>query len=246
MSLPASWIAPDWPAPRAVQAFITTRLGGTSAGPHASMNLGLRVNDDAAAVESNRALLRSYLPGEPLWLQQVHGARAIEAAQWQSGIAADACVTRKHNVVCAVMSADCIPVLLCDRDGRAVAAAHAGWRGLSAGILEAAVRAMEIPPASLYAYLGPAVGPRAFEVGNDVYETFTRHNPRAGAAFTAVAPGKWLCDLFHLARQRLTEHGVEAIFGGKDCTYSNPGLFFSHRRDKITGRMAALIWITRD
>lgn len=243
MNLPSTWIRPNWPAPRRVRTIITTREGGTSVGHYATMNLGTGVNDQAAAVASNRALLRSYLPGEPRWLQQVHGTRTIEASQWQPEITADACATHEHNVVCAVMSADCIPVLLCDRAGHAVAAAHAGWRGLSAGILEAAVRAMEVPRSSVYAYLGPAIGPCAFEVGRDVYDTFTGQSPHAEAAFTAVASDKWLCDLFRLARQRLIDHGVESIFGGEDCTYSNPELFFSHRRDKITGRMAALIWI---
>ncbi len=243
MTLPARWIRPDWPAPRGVCAIITTRQGGVSVGPYASMNLGHRVNDEVAAVDSNRALLRSYLPSEPRWLKQVHGTRAIEAAQWLPETEADACFTRERNVVCAVMSADCIPVLLCDRDGGTVAAAHAGWRGLSAGILETTLDAMGAPPASLCAYLGPAIGARAFEVGDDVYETFVMHSPHAAAAFTCAAQGKWLCDLFRLARQRLAGYGVERIFGGEDCTYSNPERFFSHRRDRITGRMAALIWI---
>ncbi|MFN0313924.1 MAG: peptidoglycan editing factor PgeF [Burkholderiales bacterium] len=242
MSLPSTWIVPTWPAPKNVRAMITTRQGGASVGPYAGMNLGSAVNDEPATVEANRAFLRSHLPSDARWLRQVHGTRAIDAAQWHAGIEADACVTRAANVVCAVMSADCIPVLLCDPEGRAVAAAHAGWRGLSAGILESAVRAMEVSPPSLHAYLGPAIGPRAFEVGNDVYETFTQHDAKAATAFESAAPGKWLCDLFRLARQRLADLGIHSIHGGEHCTYSNPELFFSHRRDKVTGRMAALIW----
>jgi polyphenol oxidase len=243
MSLPSTWIVPGWPAPKNVRTLITTRQGGASLGPYASMNLGLAVNDEPATVQANRAFLRSHLPGDARWLRQVHGTRAIDEAQWHNGIAADACVTRAANVVCAVMSADCIPVLLCDRDGHAAAAAHAGWRGLSAGILESTVRAMEVSPALLHAYLGPAIGPSAFEVGNDVYETFTQHDPRATTAFESVSAGKWLCDLFCLARQRLMDLGIQSIHGGEYCTYSNPELFFSHRRDKVTGRMAALIWL---
>ncbi|MSQ60161.1 MAG: peptidoglycan editing factor PgeF [Betaproteobacteria bacterium] len=238
------WIWPRWPAPKNVRALITTRQGGVSLGPYASMNLGTAVNDEPATVDANRALLRSHLPSDPCWLRQVHGTRVVDAAQWHGGIEADGCVTRGTNVVCAVMSADCIPVLLCDIDGRAVAAAHAGWRGLSAGILESAVRAMGVSPASLHAYLGPAIGPRAFEVGNDVHETFTARDPRAASAFQGIGRGKWLCDLFQLARQRLTDLGVRSIHGGEHCTYSNPELFYSHRRDKVTGRMAALIWIS--
>jgi YfiH family protein len=226
-----------------VRALITTRAGGFSAGPYNSMNLGFRVNDDPQAVARNRELLRSYLPEEPRWLHQVHGASVIDAAGWQCEIEADGSFTRVCNQVCAVMIADCMPVLFCDRGATIVAVAHAGWRGLSGGVLEHTIDALSVAPEDLYVYLGPAIGPTAFEVGDDVYRAFTAAQPSAASAFSAQSTGKWLCDLFALARQRLTSRGVHRVFGGADCTYSNPRRFFSHRRDKISGRMAALIWL---
>lgn len=226
-----------------VRSFITTRTGGESVGPYASMNLGLRVNDDAQTVMRNRARLITHLPREPRWLTQVHGARVVEATSTLQDDEADACFTREHGVACAVMIADCMPVLLCDERAECVAVAHAGWRGLSAGVLENTVNAMHTSPATVLAYLGPAIGPRAFEVGDDVHYAFTADDAHAAAAFSALAPGKWLCDLFLLARQRLQRAGVTRIFGGQDCTYSDPARFFSHRRDRVSGRMGAFIWI---
>lgn len=243
MILPNDWIAPDWDAPTRVHSLITTRNGGDSAPPYASMNLGLRVDDDASTVMRNRALLRACLPAEPRWLKQVHGTRAIEASAWYADVEADAIYTREAGVVCTVMMADCMPVLLCDRLGECVAVAHAGWRGLSGGVIENTLLAMGKPASSLMAYLGPAIGATAFEVGDDVLHAFTARNAQAAAAFRPVSPGKWLCDLFMLARQRLAMAGVTKIYGGDDCTYRDAARFFSHRRDRVSGRMAALIWI---
>lgn len=206
------------------------------------MNLGLRVNDDPDCVRRNRELLRQFLPAEPKWLAQVHGTRTVEADGVALPVEADAAFSRSSGVVCAVMIADCLPLLLCDREGGVVAAAHAGWRGLSAGVIESAVAATGVAPARLLAYLGPAIGPEAFEVGADVFDAFVSRDRTARIGFKPHAAGKWLCDLYALARQRLNALGIGAVFGGGLCTYSEPARFFSHRRDRISGRMAALIW----
>jgi len=239
---PRDWILPDWPAPARVKALMTTRVGGVSAPPYSSLNLGQRVNDDAAAVARNRAILRGWLPSEPGWLAQVHGNRVVEAAAAQAA-EADAVVARAADQVCAIMVADCLPVLLADRDGRVVAAAHAGWRGLAAGVVENAVRSMAVDPARVMAWLGPAIGPGAFEVGPDVRDAFLAADAGAASAFVAAKPGKWLADLFALARRRLHAAGVREIHGGGLCTVSDAARFYSHRRDKVTGRMAALVWL---
>ena len=236
------WIVPDWPAPDTVRAFVTTRAGGTSAGPYASFNLGLRTADDPAAVSANRAALRSLLPQEPVWLRQVHGNRVIDADGRPTAPEADAAVARNPGSVCAVLVADCVPVLLTDREGGTVAVAHAGWRGLASGVIENTVREMQCAPATLLAFIGPGIGPRAFEVGADVRDAFVAGDPEAASAFVPHAPGKWLADLFALARRRLAHAGVPAVFGGGLCTHSDPERFFSHRRNPVTGRMAAVIW----
>ncbi len=238
------WIVPDWPAPANVRAFITTRNGGASTGPFTSMNLGQRVDDDVQSVRANRASLRDLLPAEPKWLLQVHGVEVVDADRLQQQVEADAAFARKPGSVCTVMVADCLPVLLTDRAGGVVAAAHAGWRGLAAGVLENTVRAMRIAPNELLAYFGPAIGPSAFEVGADVRDAFLARYADADSAFVARKQGKWLADLFALAGQSLRESGVTKIYGGGLCTYSEPRRFFSHRRDKVTGRMAALIWLS--
>jgi len=243
MRLPADWIAADWPAPTGVNAFVTTRNGGVSRGPYASLNLGTRVGDDIAAVEENRARVRAWLPGDPKWLHQVHGTAVVQADQLHQVTSADAAFTRARGVVCAVQIADCLPVLFCDREGGCVAAAHAGWRGLSAGVLEQTVAALGVPAERLIAWLGPAIGPRAFEVGADVLGAFAESDPMH-SAFAALRPGKWLADLFSLARGRLASAGVTTVFGGGVCTVSDPARFFSHRRDRVTGRQAAFIWIS--
>jgi hypothetical protein len=243
MTVPADWIEPDWPAPRSVKALVTTRKGGVSDGPYASLNLGTRVGDDAQAVAQNRARLRGLLPSEPKWLQQVHGVNVVQADRTEGEAIADGAFTDKVGTVCAVQIADCLPVLLCDRAGTCVAAAHAGWRGLSAGVLERTVSALGVPPDELMAWLGPAIGPRKFEVGADVFESFTSADPSATAAFEPMREGKWLADLYALARRRLSRAGVDSVFGGGLCTFSDPTLFFSHRRDGVTGRQGAFVWI---
>jgi hypothetical protein len=237
------WIVPDWPVPRRVRALITTRNGGGSSGPYASMNLGLRVDDDASRVAANRRVLRQCLPAEPAWLNQVHGTRVVDAATITDPVEADASIAAHPGCVSAIMIADCLPVLFAHRGGSAVAAAHAGWRGLAAGVIENTVRALDTDPGDLLAYLGPAIGPAAFEVGAEVRDAFVAVDPAAAGAFRPHKPGKWLADLFELARQRLATAGVSSVFGGGQCTYSDPARFFSHRRDKVSGRMAALIWI---
>jgi YfiH family protein len=240
------WIVPDWPAPSGVKSLITTRNGGASAGPYASFNLGLRTGDDEATVHANRQLLRAWLPQEPKWLRQVHGAHVVVADGLADIPEADASIARNAGTVCAVMIADCMPVLLCDEAGSVVGIAHAGWRGLSAGVLDNAVRATGVAPAGLLAWLGPAIGPDVFEVGSDVRDAFLAADPAAADAFTPCRADKWLADLFKLARQRLARCGVQRVFGGGLCTHHDPARFYSYRRDQVTGRMAALIWLEPD
>lgn len=241
--LPGDWIVPDWPAPERVKALITARQGGVSQGPYASFNLGTRVADDPHAVAENRRRLLAYLPAEPRWLTQVHGSRVVAAHSISHPAEADGAYSTVPNVVCTVMIADCLPVLLCDRDACIVGVAHAGWRGLAAGVIEQTIAAMDAAPNRLMAFLGPAIGPDAFEVGEDVYRAFVDRDRRAATAFRPRGPGKWRADLFELSRQRLASAGVADIYGGGLCTYTHPGRFFSHRRDRVTGRMAALIWL---
>ena len=238
------WIVPNWPAPANVKAFITTRAGGVSRGPFASLNLGLRAGDDPQAVAANRVRLRSALPQDPKWLRQIHGSRVADADAVADTPEADASLARHPGTVCAVMVADCIPVLLTDRAGSLVAIAHAGWRGLVCGVIENAVNACGRNAEELLAYLGPGIGPRAFEVGPDVRDAFLALDSKSEAAFAPHLPGKWLADLFLLTRQRLQRAGVSGIYGGGLCTYSDAARFFSYRRERTTGRMAALIWRT--
>lgn len=239
------WIEPDWPAPARVKALSTTRTGGVGKAPYASLNLGTHVGDDPAQVADNRGIVRQHLPGEPRWLNQVHGTVVVDAAAGVGVPDADAAFSREAGCVCAVMTADCLPVLLCDQAGTVVAAAHAGWRGLCDGVLEAAVVAMGVPPGQLMAWLGPAIGPDAFEVGGEVRASFMGKDPAAAAAFRPSAnQHKWLADIFLLARQRLARAGVTRIHGGNACTVSDPSRFFSYRRDGVTGRMATLVWLT--
>ncbi len=237
------WIVPDWPSPARVRALVTTRAGGVSVGSFASMNLAMHVGDDPAAVAGNRQRLCAHLPAVPLWLTQVHGNRVVDAASATPGVEADATISRQPGVVCAVLTADCLPVLLCDEAGTVVAAAHAGWRGLAGGVVEAAVQAMSAPASRLLAWLGPAIGPRAFEVGAEVRAAFLSHSPEAAAAFVAKENGKWLADLYRLATLRLHALGVERVFGGGFCTFYEAGRFYSYRREQATGRMASLIWL---
>lgn len=234
-------IVPDWPAPSRVKSLMTTREGGVSDAPWASFNLGDHVGDDLAHVAANRARLRQGLPSEPGWLKQVHSASVVETG---AGVPqADASFTRQTGTVSVVLTADCLPVLFCDRAGSVVAAAHAGWRGLADGVLESTVAAMEVPPADILAWMGAAIGPQAFEVGDEVRQVFVAQHPQAAAAFVAHAPGKWLADIYLLARIRLQGLGVQAVYGGGRCTFTESERFFSYRRDGVTGRMAALIWL---
>lgn len=238
------FLVPEWPATARVRAAFTLRNGGASGGPFASCNLGDHVGDDPGAVAANRALLRGALrlPAEPLWLNQVHGQ---EIARFDGALrpTADASVSTRPGEVCAVLVADCLPVLFADRAETCVAAAHAGWRGLAAGVLERTIEAMPVAPGALMAWLGPAIGPTAFEVGEEVRDSFLSAHPEAGVAFRAQAPGRWLADLWQLARQRLAAAGVGAVHGGQGCTVAEPRRFYSYRRDGVTGRHAALIWI---
>ena len=243
MNCVTSFVVPDWPAPAGVRALATTRRGGVSAAPWGSLNLGDHVGDDPTAVVANRALLRRELPAEPLWLAQVHGTLCVDASLAAPGTQADASFTRQRGVVCAVLTADCLPVLICDERASVVAGAHAGWRGLASGVIEATVAAMGEPCASLMAWLGPAIGPQAFEVGGEVRESFVASDPAAAAAFQARAEGKWLCDIYGLARLRLQALGILRIAGDDRCTVGEAERFFSYRRDGVTGRMASLVWL---
>ncbi len=230
---------------------MTTRDGGVSAGPYASLNLGAQVQDDPIAVAENRVRLRQTLPAEPIWLNQVHGTQAVQAESVRSVPDADASCTREPNPVCAVLSADCLPVLFCAHDGSLVAAAHAGWRGLAAGVLEATLAAMRVSPSEVMVWMGAAIGPDAFEVGAEVRATFIQSHPDAARAFVLVAqtrstptsPDKWLANIYTLARIRLNSCGVTAVYGGGLCTYTDATRFYSYRRDGKTGRMASLIWL---
>jgi len=243
-----NWLTPDWPAPANVRAVITTRLGGVSAGPYQSWNLGDHVGDEAHAVARNREILRQSLglPGQPHWLSQVHGCTVAETATSVPGIEADAVCARRPGEVCAVLTADCLPLLICDRTGGRVCAVHAGWRGLAAGVIEAALARLERPGPELLVWLGPAIGPAAFEVGDEVYSAFVDQAGEARAAFRPGRTGRWLADLYLLARQRLARQGVGYVGGGEYCTVTDSERFFSYRRDGVTGRMASLIWLAEE
>jgi polyphenol oxidase len=263
-----TWLTPDWPAPATVRALSTLRTGGASGPPFASLNLGGHVGDDATAVALNRRALKDAagLPAEPAWLEQVHGTRVMDLdSETPSGAAgpgapasadsppppfgpADAAVTRQPGRICAILTADCLPVLLAGEAGDRVAAAHAGWRGLAAGVVEATVAALAVPPRQLLAWLGPAIGPRHFEVGAEVREEFLRcagagDTAADDAAFVPSARGRYLADLYALARRRLLRLGVERIYGGGECTYTDEARYYSYRRDGSTGRQATLIWL---
>lgn len=242
-----SWLAPEWPAPAAVRACVSLRTGGVSAAPYASLNLATHVGDDSACVAENRRRLHAalQLPAEPLWLRQVHGIGVVDAATAAPESEADAAYAHRHDTVCAVLTADCLPVLLCDFGGTAVGVAHAGWRGLLNGVIEHTVHAMRRPGAELLAWLGPAIGPRAFEVGGEVRDAFIGHDVAAVAAFRPSPAGRWRADIYELARQRLARLGIRAVYGGNYCTVAESRRFYSFRRDGVTGRMASLIWLSR-
>jgi len=242
------WIVPEWQVPTTVRAFATTRNGGTSSGAYATMNLGRTTADDERALAANRARLDEYLPSPPVWLEQVHGTgvAVLGAPVPSTPPIADAAVTRETGVVCAVLTADCVPVLFASRTGRAVGVAHAGWRGLASGVLEStinALRALNAPPADLVAWLGPAIGPTAFEVGADVVAAFCDPHPGDAQCFVRRPDGKWLADLAGLARRRLHASGVADVTGGSWCTHTDGARFFSYRRNRASGRMAAVVWL---
>ena len=238
-------IIPDWPAPANVQALQTTRLGGISSTPYDSLNLGDHVGDAPLSVARNRMLLNTLLPSEPVWLEQVHGTVVANADMASCLPQADACIARHRDAVCVVMTADCLPVLLCDQQGSVVGAAHAGWKGLLAGVIEATVREMNVAPENLMVWLGPAISQPAFEVGEEVRAAFTARQSQASAAFVPGRNSRWLADLEALARMRLDELGVKKIYGGGYCTYRDKERFFSYRRDGVTGRMGTFIWLER-
>lgn len=236
------WLRPEWPAPAAVRALSTTRNGGLSRGCWASLNLGEGCGDDPASVAGNRRLLRRQLPAAPVWLRQVHGRRVVDLNAAGDAPEADAAVSHSPGRVCAVLTADCLPVLFCNRRGSRVAAAHAGWRGLAAGVLEATVTALGEPADELLAWLGPAIGPAAYPVGGEVRDALLRRNAATAEAFEPRGD-RWHADLYALARRLLAAAGVRSVYGGGWCTYSEPERFYSYRRDGRTGRMASLVWL---
>ena len=248
-------LLPDWPLPPAVRSAFSLRMGGVSAAPWQSLNVGIHVGDAPAAVQENRRRLRERLalPAEPMWLSQVHGTQVavlgVDAAPRDvPTLVADAAVTRERGVVCAIQVADCLPVLLSARDGSVIGAAHAGWRGLAAGVLEAALAAMTVPAGEVLAWVGPGIGVEHFEVGTEVRAAFMagdaggEPDPQAAAFFSPNTRGRWQCDLHGLARRRLERAGLAGVYGEPCCTYAGTEQFFSHRRDGRSGRMAALIW----
>ena len=245
MRLPADWIVPDWPAPGRVRAFVTTRSGGVSEGEHRSLNLGTKCGDEPARVAANREAVQRHLPAAPRWLAQVHGSAVadLDRADAPGHAAADAAVTSVAGRVAVVLTADCLPVFLCREDGSRVAVAHAGWRGLAAGVLENAAAAVGAPAVRVLAWLGPAIGPGAFEVGPEVREAFAAVHPESQAAFAPRGEGKYLADLYALARLRLAKAGVRDVHGGGHCTFTEADRFFSYRRARASGRLGAFIWI---
>lgn len=245
---PPQWIEPDWPKPPGVRAAFSCRVGGVSTGPFASLNLATHVNDAGPAVLENRQRLMSALelPGQPTWLEQVHGTKLVKLPLAAgASLAADGAWTQAPGVVCAVMVADCLPVLISDVNGRCVAAVHAGWRGLCAGILDRAIaqlRARLGGSRAFQAWLGPCIGVSSFEVGPEVRSAFLRRDDLAAAAFVPGARDRWQADLQLLAVQALHRLGIDRVYRDSACTYADAGRFFSYRRDRETGRMAALIW----
>ena len=250
-----SFIKPMWPTPKNVHCLLTTRQGGMSSSPYDSFNLGDHVGDEPSKVAANRQLLRMHLPAEPLWLNQIHSTTVstpASRAQALGKLEADAAITNIPNQVLAILTADCLPVLFANADGTVVGAAHAGWRGLCDGVLENTVREMlklsnTSNAADLIAWLGPAIGPKSFEVGEDVVERFAQcglHQMQSCFLPIANKPGKYLANLYQLARDRLTAIGVKSIFGDQICTMLDKERFFSYRRDGATGRFATLIWIS--
>lgn len=242
MSNNRSWLQPDWPAPVNIHAATTLRTGGVSKGQYTSLNLGTHVGDELESVARNRQIIRTLLnlPSEPVWLSQTHSNLAIEATMTASLQQADASFARRSGVVCAVMTADCLPVLVCSEDGDEIAAIHAGWRGLLDGVIGNTIAALQ--SRNLLVWLGPAIGPECFEVGNEVKTAFVSKSSDYETAFTQRGQDKWLADIYQLARINLAALGIDKVYGGNFCTVLDDKRFFSYRRDKVTGRMATLIW----
>lgn len=239
-----TFLIPDWPAPAGISACVTTRAGGVSLAPFDSFNLGDHVGDDPVAVAHNRQRLTHIFDVQPAWLSQVHGV-VVAPANPDLIVEADASWTATPGIACAAMTADCLPALFCDRAGTRVAAAHAGWRGLAAGVLEAAAQSLNVEPRDILVWLGPAIGPKTFEVGAEVREVFVTGMPEAAGAFVpSVNAGRYMADIYELARLRLARFGITAVYGGGFCTVSDPR-FFSYRRSPRTGRFASLVWIER-
>jgi len=240
---PNDWLVPDWPAPRNVRACVTTRSYGDSVDPFAFFNLGEHVGDASEQVQRNRQYLAETLQCQPTWLNQVHGVCVVVADAVQTRTA-DASVSREQGLACCIMSADCLPVLFADQAGTCVAAAHAGWRGLAAGVLESTVASMQIVPQQLMAWLGPAIGAAVFEVGDEVRDAFVQQHAVAEQAFMpSKNPERWMADIYQLARIRLAACGVQAVYGGGLCTLTDPR-FYSYRSESVTGRFASLVWLT--
>ncbi|MET0124631.1 MAG: peptidoglycan editing factor PgeF [Pseudomonas caspiana] len=240
----SDWLIPDWPAPAGIKSCVTTRNGGVSLAPFDSFNLGDHVDDDPHAVAANRLRLTSELQIQAAWLKQVHGVGVAQADPTQV-VEADASWTDKPGIACTIMTADCLPALFCDRAGTRVAAAHAGWRGLAAGVLEAAADSLQVAPENIMVWLGPAIGQPSFEVGPEVREAFISTHPQTDAAFMpSKNSGRFMADIYALARLRLAAHGITAVYGGGFDTFTDPR-FYSYRRSARNGRFASLIWIDR-
>ena len=239
------YIVPDWPAPARVHAMVTTREQGVSRPPYDSFNLAAHVGDQPESVASNRNLLRQqlHLPDEPMWLNQVHGRQIARHGDPGSVPEADGSYSNQVDQVCVVLTADCLPLLMCNKAGTEVAAVHAGWRGLADGVINSAVDAFTAAPSELLVWLGPAIGPERFEVGQDVYDAFVTADPAATEGFNAIDDEHWLADLYYLARLQLQGLGAGQVYGGQFCTMTDAERFFSYRRDGVTGRMASLIWL---
>jgi YfiH family protein len=240
-----TFITPNWPAASKIKAFSTTRQNGFSLAPFDSFNLAEHVDDKVENVKRNRIKLQTILqlPAEPFWLSQIHSTKVVEAKCDSSYPIADASYTSTTNTICAVLTADCLPLLICDKKASCVAAVHAGWKGLANGIIEETLKTLNIPGEELLVWLGPAIGPDTFEVGEDVLQKFMEYDSHAKKAFRALPNNKWLANIYELAKQRLLNFGVTEIYGGEFCTFTQKDKFFSYRRDKQTGRMASLIWI---
>jgi len=238
-----NWLKADWPAPDFIKAGTTLRQGGVSKEPFDSLNLATHVGDELGAVKQNRSLLT--LPNAPQWLEQTHSTKAILLPYEDIIPKADASYTLESNIVCAVMTADCLPLLITDKKGSCIAAIHAGWRGLCDGIIEATIKKLPVASENLLVWLGPAIGADVYEVGEEVYDAFTKNDTEAEQTFTSIAEQHWLFDIYHLAKLRLHRVGVRQIHGGDHCTLSEEQQFFSYRRDSVTGRMASMIWIEK-